>query len=409
MFGTRLIGTLRLTNFLSFGADSDEVELEPLNVLIGPNASGKSNVIEAMSLLSACPRDLGASIRQGGGVAEWLWKGADPPPEAELDVTLNYPDSVSRLPLRYRLRFGMVGQRLQVTDEAIENERPAGPHEHDVYFYYRYQAGDPVLNVFETPAETGDGTRRDDRTVRRLRRETLDPEQSVLSQRRDPDLYPEVTFVGKTFSEMRFYREWNLGRYTAARMPQKPDAPQDFLLEDASNLGLVLNDLEHRGEPYRELTRHLAQFYRGVDHLSVRILGGTVQLFLHEKGLAQPVPATRLSDGTIRYICLLSILCHPEPPPLVCLEEPELGLHPDVLPPLAELMVDAARRTQLIVTTHSDILVSALTDHAESVLVCERGETGTTLTRHDPERLKKWLEDYTLGELWRMGELGGNL
>ena len=92
---------------------------------------------------------------------------------------------------------------------------------------------------------------------------------------------------------------------------------------------------------------------------------------------------------------------------MICIEEPELGLHPDAVTLLADVLVQASARTQLIVTTHSDQLVSALTDHANSVLVCEyRG--GTVLCRVDPDRLQDWLEKYRLGEIWRIGELGGN-
>ncbi len=75
---------------------------------------------------------------------------------------------------------------------------------------------------------------------------------------------------------------------------------------------------------------------------------------------------------------------------------------------LAELLVETSSKTQLIVTTHSDALVSELTDHAESVLVCERGREGTELRRVDSEKLQFWLEKYYLGEIWRIGELGGN-
>jgi predicted ATPase len=75
-----------------------------------------------------------------------------------------------------------------------------------------------------------------------------------------------------------------------------------------------------------------------------------------------------LSDGSLRYLCLLAILCDPEPPPLIGLEEPELGLHPDLLPKVADLLVAAAQRTQLIVTTHSDILVDALTERPDALV-----------------------------------------
>ena len=125
-------------------------------------------------------------------------------------------------------------------------------------------------------------------------------------------------------------------------------------------------------------------------------------------GLREAIPATRLSDGTLRFLSLLTILCHPTPPPLVCIEDPELGLHPDVLPIVAELMIDASQRTQLIVTTHSDILVSALSSVPECIIVCEKDDRGTRLRRLEPVRLQEWLEKYSLGELWRMGETGGN-
>ena len=128
-------------------------------------------------------------------------------------------------------------------------------------------------------------------------------------------------------------------------------------------------------------------------------------MFFHEGRYT--IPATRLSDGTLRYLCLLTILCHPSPPPLVCIEEPELGLHPDVLPTLADLMKNASTHCQLIVTTHSDILVDAMSDQPESVLVAKKKEQGTTLTRLNAEKLQPWLEKYRLGQLWTRGEIGG--
>jgi predicted ATPase len=106
-------------------------------------------------------------------------------------------------------------------------------------------------------------------------------------------------------------------------------------------------------------------------------------------------------------LCLLAILCHPSPPPLVCIEEPELGLHPDILPTIARLLQKASEKTQLVVTTHSDILVDALTETPESVVVCEKHEGQTVMQRLEADKLAKWLEKYRLGELWIDGELGG--
>lgn len=403
MQGKTLIKSLRLRNFLSYGNKGEEISLQPLNVLIGRNASGKSNLIEAIGLLRATPKNLTASIREGGGISEWLWKGDGFSPEAELEAIVNYSDGI--MPLRYKIGFTMVGQRMEVIDEVIENENRTSSYEQDVYFFYRYQGGNPVLNVREVTQEQAG--KDEGRRKRYLRRAELSPEQSVLSQRKDPDQYPEITYLGSIFNEMRLYREWNLGRYTAPRLPQKADLPDDFLLEDSSNLGLVLNDLQHRPIAKQQIIEKLREFYNEAEEISTKIHGGTVQVFIHEKGLSQPIPATRLSDGTLRYLCLLTLLCHPTPPPLLCIEEPELGLHPDILPVIAKLLIEASQRTQLIITTHSDALVSALTGVPDSILVCERDDEGTHLRHLEPAKLNEWLEKYSLGELWRMGEIGG--
>jgi hypothetical protein len=169
------------------------------------------------------------------------------------------------------------------------------------------------------------------------------------------------------------------------------------------------NDLEHRAGVRHLLIQKLKQFYESFSDVSIKIHGGAVQVFLHEEGLHRPIPATRLSDGALRYLCLLAILCHPSPPPLVCIEEPELGLHPDILPTIAEMLVEASHKTQLIVTTHSDILVDALTSTPEAILVCERQNGTTTMRRLDADALGEWLKKYSLGELWRKGELGGGI
>lgn len=384
-----LIHSIQLNQFLSFGASTTAVPLGPLNVIIGPNGAGKSNLLEAIALLQSAPDQLLKPIREGGGVRDWLYKGSSGTPVAALDVVLDYPKGPQRL--RYHLAFTEVGQRFQLIDERIENECPANKTHPQAYFYYHFNSGRPVLNV--------------NNQKRALQQQDIDLEKSILSQRRDPDQYPEVTYVGQVLGKIRLYREWSFGRYTPPRLPQKADLPNEHLEPDGSNLGLVLNRLRREPVVKQRLLQALQALYGGIDDYDVQIEGGTVQVFFHEGHFT--IPATRLSDGTLRYLCLLAVLCHPTPPPLVCIEEPELGLHPDVLPTLAELLKEAATRTQLIVTTHSDVLVDAMSDRPDAVLVAEKSEMGTTLTRLNPEKLKPWLEKYRLGQLWTRGELGG--
>lgn len=395
---TPLIRQLTLQNFLSYGQEGVSVELLPLNVLIGPNASGKSNLLEALAILRATAGDLQAAIRDGGGVSEYIWKGEKAFPVATLHAAVAYPDfsAVIWPEIDYSLMFAQVQNRFEVVNEFA---RLASWQDGKLI------RGQPIYSYIESPAEIFPQVTGAHRKAAKV--DDLKTNQSILSQRRDPEHYPEITFLADQFARIAFFQEWNLGHRTSARLPQPTDLPSDFLLPDASNLGLVLHDIGQTSSKREELIGYLRRFYEPARYISTKIHGGTLQLFIEEEG-GRLTPATRLSDGTLRYLCLLAILCHPSPPPVICIEEPELGLHPDIMPTVAELLRKASEHTQLLVTTHSDALVSALSDTPESILVCEGTPDGTTMTRLDAERLREWLDKYSLGELWRMGEIGGN-
>lgn len=398
MEGKRFIRTIHPRNILSYGPDTASFELESLNVLIGPNASGKSNLIDVLSILQAAPSDLPAPIRRGGGTHEWLWKGAEPLSPAYLDVTVEqHPTGI--MPLRYQLSFTQLRNRFELWDEVLENERPQSGYARP-FFYYRYQSGHPVINI-KSSDPTGF-------TERRLHRDDAHPEESILSQRRDPDSYPELTYLARQFKQFGFYRGWHLGHRSPLRLPQRADLTQNRLLEDGSNLGVVLSNLMNNPPIRSLLLEQMKTFNPHITDITTPIGSGRVEVSFHEKDLQHPIPATRLSDGSLHYLFLLAVLCNPDPHVVTCIEEPELGLHPDIIPKIADLLVEASSRTQLIVTTHSDVLVDALTEVPESVVVCEKQGPATGLRRLDRETLKPWLERYRLGELWSSGNIGGN-
>lgn len=380
---------LALQNLLSFGPDETALELGPLNVLVGPNGSGKSNLITAIELLRAAPRDLAAPIIEGGGIGEWLHKGRSRTRHGSLSAVMHIPLGTA---LRYRLTIEEQQQRLHVRDERIE----AGTGDDEQGLQHRYFSFLRGMAV----AREKDGTRR------RIPRAELDSGQSILSQRKDPHSFPEMTSLGVQLDRIRVYREWSFGREAAVRKPQPSDLPNHLLAGDTRNLGLVLNRMRRSPTAKKNLLDAARRLYDGVSDLDVIVEGGTVQVMLEEDGIT--VPAARLSDGTLRYLCLLAVLCHDDPPPLVCIEEPELGLHPDIMPTLAALLREASKRCQLIVTTHSDVLVDAFTDDPECIVVCEKQEGRTALQRLNKDDLARWLARYSLGELWMKGEIGGS-
>ena len=366
---------ITLRNILSFGPDAHELSLEPLNVFIGPNGSGKSNLLDVIRLLQAAPNDLAAPIRGSGGVADWIWGGEPKARSARVDVVVANPAGPQSL--RYGFEFTEQGQSFLMLNERLGEEAPAS-------------GGATPGTCFEADSQ--------DVTVYRGKADDIGSKlpginfaghESVLALLKDPDIHPEITGLGQMFGRTRLYRDLQVGRDAPMRFPQKPDSPHNVLTEDARNLGLVLNRLSRSFDVRQRFLEALRSLYAGLSDFRVNIEHGAVRVFIQEGNVS--IPATRLSDGTLRYLCLLAVLCDPDPPPLVCIEEPELGLHPDILPDLAALLRDASERCQLLVTTHSDTLVDGLTETPESVVVCEKHDGRTRMKRLNGDGLSEWL------------------
>jgi len=371
-----MIKKIRLQGLLSF--EDMELELRNLNVLIGPNGSGKSNLIEALSLLQALPTDIAEPIRRGGGIGEWLKKSGNDNPSATMTVETEGQQADQRCYRDYSLKLGNESGRYTIIGELLRAGTIAGK---------RTKREKVVANSATSQASA------------------LTGKPGLWQMLGDGS---DVAALASEFSKILLYRQWSFGRNAAPRQHQPADYDPTFLMEDAENLALVVNDLDNM-RIKTNVEAEFRRFYNRCERFSVSIFGNRLMLNMHEEGLSQPIPATRWSDGMIRYLCLLAILCHPNPPGLICIDEPDLGFHPDVLPNLARLIKSASERTQIIITTHSAELVDQFTDEPESVVVCERDFDGATqMKRQDPKRLKKWLEDYALGDLWRRGEIGGN-
>jgi len=382
-----LIRHLAPQNFLSFGPGNAGIELGALNLFIGPNGSGKSNLIEAISFLRAAPKDMAEIPRKGGGVSEWIWKGAR---DQEARLTATFECHHSTAPIVHEVAFGVSGGRFDLLEEKIHSQSEGNFPQ---FYWTDYGDRGPTVARVNSEGEQD------------WEPAPTKPGQSVLSQLRDPVHFPEITWLAEAYESVRIYREWSFGRNTIFRTPQAADMRNSRMEEDCSNLGLFLSKLRKTPKVKAVIVENLKKLYDGLTDFEVLAEGGTVQVFFTEGDFS--ISATRLSDGTLRFLCLLAILCDPEPPPLICIEEPELGLHPDVLPCVADLLREASKRTQIIATTHSDILVDAMTDSPESVVICDKYEGKTEMTRLSSSELAVWLEKYRLGQLWIQGQLGG--
>ena len=392
-----LFQRIKAQNLLSFGPEGIDLELGPLNVLIGPNGSGKSNLLELFSLLQAAPKNLAIPVRSGGGISEWLWKGEGDSP-AVLSVEVSTASNIwiakqlDATPINHSISLDAVGNLFFVTDERIWTDRGTT----DVpkpEFAYHFVDGKGMLRTRTSVDPTG------------IEQVDLTQDESVLSQRKDPFHYPEVTFLGAAYDRIHIYKNWQFGSSNGLRSPQSVDVYPRPLAEDFSNLGVFLGKLRQNPRTKSRLIESLRDVCEGVTDFELNFEGGTVQVYFHEGDFV--IPANRLSDGSLRYLCLLAILLDPEPPAFIAIEEPELGIHPDLMPRIVDLLIDASTRMQLVVTTHNDTIVDALNDRPESIIVCEKHDGQTEFNRLDRADLKHWLDKYSLGDLWVKGALGG--
>ncbi len=402
----RLLRSLTLRNVLSFGPETPPLELRALNVLIGPNGSGKSNFLDCIGLLQSAPDKLANTVRTEGSVQAWLWKGSKHP-TAHVEAVVR-PLENHRPALRHWFEFRESASRFELAEERIEAaENGKKASKAKPFLYFGNEGGRTMLNLNITDlVEPASGKGKPKLLNQRiLRREEINPELSILSQRRDSNLYPELAYLGDMYGEIRLFREWVFGRNNPIRLPQRADSPGNYPQDGGDNLALVLNQLRREPEVKAQMVSLLNELYEDIEDYETFVQGGYVELFLREG--KQLITATRLSDGTLRFLYLLAILLHPTPPPLICLEEPELGLHPDAVLAIGKLILEASERTQLVVTTHSDILVDILGRDPENIIVCEKHAGQTEMTRLSKAELQGWLERYSLSQLWTRGKLGG--
>ena len=353
-----LIERLQVKGLLSFGPEGIDLTLEPLNVLIGPNGSGKSNLLQTLALLPAMA---------GGGLslseAEWkdlLWQG---PPY--LDENADEKATI------------IATLAMPPTEEMMESLV------HCISLS-TYRANSITVSV-STADKSGHITQLDIGSL--------------------PNDRHYLRLLGQWYSSMRFYSDWTFGALAPPRRGHSGSSDTDTLSENADNLAAVLSRFAS-GRRER-LAKYLGRFYAGIVDVHTPVHDGKASVVVEEKS-GRLIPAARLSDGTLRYLSLLTILLDPDPPPLIAIEEPELGLHPDIVFDLARLLVDASQRTQLILTTHSPTLIDALTDYPSSVVVCDKYDGQTRFKRLDPEALEAWKDEPGLGDVWCAGGIGGN-
>jgi predicted ATPase len=334
------------------------LRLKPVNVIVGPNACGKTNLYRSMFLLAAAAGgQLARTIVEEGGMPSVLWAGARK--EGSVRMTLG----VSVEGLSFELSCGLpVGSASAFDLDPVVKEESVSFTEGKTTVPLLHRANSSAW------ARDADGRRASYPMV-------LSDSESVLAQLREPHRFPQLSALRQEILGWRFYHHFRTDPDAPVRHPQV-GIRTPVLSHDGWDLAAALQTIIEIGdEPGMQEALEMA-FPRA----SVRIESPRARfsLLLKMPGFRDPFDARELSDGTLRYLCLLAALLSPRPPAVLALNEPETSLHPDLIEPLARLIVRASRESQIWITTHSEALagqISRLTGVTPIRLEKVEGET----------------------------------
>ncbi|RKH13426.1 DUF2813 domain-containing protein [Corallococcus praedator] len=343
------------------------LELGPVNVVVGPNGSGKTNLYRALYLLAASAEGrLARTLAEEGGTPSVMWAGPrDPKKPVRLKVAVDLDD------LGYELQCGPVpgsGTAFALDPEVKE--------EH-LWAYSGGRRGVLMERKDRTAfLRDADGTKVTFPTE-------LWTAESVLDQLSDPHRFPRLMEVRRALASWRFYHHFRTDPDAPLRHPQV-GVRTPVLAHDGRDLAAALQTILEVGDD-AALEQGLDDAFPGA-RLEVHAQEGRFSLFVQMPGLLRPMAATELSDGTLRYLCLLAALLSPRPPPFLALNEPETSLHPELLKPLGRLIVNAAKHSQVWVTTHAEELANTVSQHSGAEPVHLEKQQGATTVRKERAR-----------------------
>jgi predicted ATPase len=357
------------------------IPLASLNVVTGANGTGKSSLYRALRLLADGARNgMVAALAREGGLPSTLWAGPEQIGRAVRE---------GRYPVQGTARKGPVGLKLGFGEDDFGYAIDLGlPQETKTAF-----ALDPVIkreSIWHGPVLRPSAVLCDRLGgFVRIRDEAGDWSQphrirdydSMLAEFADPQRAPELLSLRERIRSWRFYDHFRTDALAPARGSQI-GTRTPVLSQDGSDLAAALQTIRENGDD-EGLNSAVAAAFPGSRLDVTRADTGQLSLRLHQHGLLRPLAAAELSDGTLRYLLWIAALLSPRPPGLLVLNEPETSLHPELLPPLGQLISTASAKTQVVVVSHSAVLIEAIgqaaqqagTELAAIELIKDFGET----------------------------------
>jgi len=371
-----------------------------LNVIIGPNGAGKSNLLRLLECISISAKgQLGKHIKSLGGIDPLLWDGEAPTIRWKLKAS---PVEDQRDPVRDSLTYETALTQIGKTSAYRVDHELLGN-------YYRVERNEEP-EPFKLIDRRGTRGKIFDENEHGFvaPEESLSEEETLLSLSAGPFTnnrfippYRQQLAAWSVYHDLHVNQDAPIRQASVARYEKRVDP-------DGQNLISVLHTLytEDRGFKQEIDAAMKAAFGDDFEELVFSPAADQrIQLRIGWRSLQRKQSAADLSDGTLRFLLLLTVLASPDAAPLIAIDEPETGLHPSMLPIVAEYALDAAQRSQVILTTHSPQFLDAFKDDipATTVMLWEDGQT--VLKTLEGDLLKKWLKGFSLGRLFTSSEL----
>ena len=405
-----MISKITLENFFSFRLPTTIVLNPDINILLGINGSGKSNFLKAIRFLyeSIIGNGLGKIFLKDwsgfNSVANFNTNEKD-----YIKLSFEFDKNAIRniMPQEgypfhnnpvYDISIFKSGTTSYYLKEKLYS-RSTKPDEND----FIYMDMDNAQGIISTREEGNIGIQRYPQENKQI---SFKQTELILRQISDPYRFYPLFTLKRALEEFSAYYCYDTTYSSPIRQPSAYDT-ETKLLPDGQNLVTILNNIKNAHSLYydkiEEAIKKINPYFKDINFA---FLGSKLYLVLREEHLTRSVSIEHVSDGTLRYMLLLSILYNPRRGSLVCIDEPEISLHPDMINTISDAIKHASKNTQLIVATHSPLLLNSF-DMDDMLIFDKNIQNETKVDIESPDDFDRWIEDFLVGQAWVQGLIGG--
>lgn len=363
-----------------------DIHVRPLMVLIGANGVGKTTFLDAFTILSASASgNLNSTLSQFGGIANLLTRGKCDAISFLVDMTVPGHE-----PLKYEIVLSLKGPGYSISREILSQQRE---HYSRPFMHIESSDGDIRYYKIEEP--------------RKLVRPDWEHNPLETSLAQVPKMFRQPEELRRILTTATQYHVLDVSPRAPVKMPQ-PMKPATLPGPDGGDLVPYLYYLrESDRDRFEIIMDSLSIAFPDFEELNFPpVAAGMLAMTWKDRKISKPIYMNELSEGTLRFLWLVSLLHSPNLSTVTMIDEPEVSLHPELLSLLADVMRESSKRTQLIVATHSDRLIRFLKP-AEVVVMDVDDDGFASAAWADSMDIDRWLAEYSLDEVWRMGRMGG--